>query len=124
MTTYEAHDTLAPVSRCPHRQQPADDFAKVDQTLADSFPASDPPSWTGSISRVAATSNRHSNERLVHRVRAEFLGMPGLSLTIEQAQRLWDLDARACEAMFAALIESRFLRRTDGGLFVLSGRSA
>jgi len=94
--------------------------ANIDQVLDDSFPASDPPSWTGAISRVAATSTgHHVNEHLVRRVRAEFLEMPGLCLTIQQAQRLWCLEPRTCEALLKSLIDSRFLRRTDGGLFVL-----
>ena len=59
--------------------------ANVDQVLQDSFPASDPPSWTGGISRVAATSTRPDvNEGLIRRVRAEFLEMPGLCLTIHR----------------------------------------
>lgn len=92
----------------------------VDQVLDDSFPASDPPSWTGAISRVGGSAERHpANERLVRRIRAEFLEMPGLSLTIEQAQRLWSLDPDTCEALLKSLINSRFLRRTDHGLFVL-----
>ena len=92
----------------------------VDQVLDDSFPASDPPSWTSSISRVAAAPERQSShERLVRRIRAEFLEMPGLCLTIEQAQRLWSLEPRTCEALLRILIDSRFLRRTDRGLFVL-----
>ena len=45
--------------------------------------------------------------------------MPGLCLTIEQAQRLWSLEPRTCEALLNSLIDSRFLRRTDRGLFVL-----
>jgi len=94
--------------------------ANVDQVLDDSFPASDPPSWTSAISRVASTPERQpSKERIVHRVRAEFLEMPGLCLTIEQAQRLWSLESRTCEALLKSLIDSRFLRRTDRGLFVL-----
>ena len=94
--------------------------ANVDQVLDDSFPASDPPSWTGAISCVADTFARHqSNERLVHRMRAEFLEMPGLCLTIDQAQRLWALEPRTCQALLTFLIDSRFLRRTDRGLFVL-----
>jgi hypothetical protein len=74
-------------------------------------------SWTDAISRVAATSN--VNERLVRRIRAEFLEMPGLCLTFEQAQRFWSLEPRMCEALLNSLIDSRFLRRTDRGLFVL-----
>ena len=66
------------------------------------------------------TSERQpGNERLVRRIRAEFLEMPGLCLTSEQAQRLWSLESRTCEALLKSLIDSRFLRRTDRGLFVL-----
>ena len=63
--------------------------------------------------------DKASNERLVRRMRAEFLEMPGLSLTIAQAQRLWSLERHTCEALLDSLIDSRFLRRTDRGLFVL-----
>ena len=87
---------------------------------AEKFPASDPPSWTAAISRVAGRSGRdHGNEGLARRIRAEFLEMPGLCLTIEQAQRLWSLDPGTCEELLKSLIDSRFLRRTEHGLFVL-----
>jgi len=45
-------------------------------------------------------------------VRAEYLEVPGLDLTSDQAQRLWGLDRAACDRLLAALVESRFLRRT------------
>src|SRR4051812_22024748 len=60
-----------------------------------------------------------TNERLARRIQAEYLEMPGLCLTIKQAQRLWSLEPRTCEALLNRLIDSRFLRRTDRGLFVL-----
>jgi len=92
----------------------------VDQFLDDSFSASDQPSWTSSISRVASTPERQQrNERLAGRIRAEYLEMPGLCLTIEQAQRLWSLEPPTCGALLKSLIDSRFLRRTDCGRFVL-----
>jgi hypothetical protein len=91
--------------------------SSVDQVLNDSFPASDPPSWTGAISRVGATSN--VSERLVRRIRAEFLEMPGLCLTIEQAQRLWCLERRPCDELLNSLIDSGFLGRNHRGLYVL-----
>jgi hypothetical protein len=52
-------------------------------------------------------------------VRAEFLEMPGLCLTIGQAQRLWGLAPRECETLLQSLIDARFLRRTDRALYVL-----
>jgi hypothetical protein len=53
------------------------------------------------------------------RVRAEFLEMPGLKLTVSQAQRLWGMDQPTCEALIDELTESRFLARTRDGAFVL-----
>jgi Fic family protein len=52
-------------------------------------------------------------------VRAEFLEMPGLKLTVPQAQRLWGVDRSTCEALIARLTESRFLVRTRDGAVVL-----
>ena len=137
MTTYITDDVFARLQRDRRtdasramRSQHATDGreqqqANVDQVLHDSFPASDPPSWTGGISRVAATSTRpHVDEGLIRRVRAEFLEMPGLCLTIHQVQRLWGLEPRPCEALLQSLIDSRFLRRNDRGLFVLCTPSA
>jgi hypothetical protein len=54
-------------------------------------------------------------ERLVERVRGEFLEMPGLRLTIPQAARLWGLDRQSCEAVVDVLIRSEFLQRTTSG---------
>jgi hypothetical protein len=50
-------------------------------------------------------------------IQAEFLDMPGLCLTIPQAQRLWRLDRAECKAVFDALLESHFLTRTSSGAF-------
>ncbi len=55
---------------------------------------------------------------LLHRVREEFIEMPGLQLTCRQAQRLWDLDEAACRELLAALQQEGFLRRAASGTFV------
>jgi hypothetical protein len=55
---------------------------------------------------------------VVRRIRGEFLEMPGLRLTPEQARRLWRLDETACEAVLGALVDARFLARTRDGAFV------
>jgi hypothetical protein len=49
--------------------------------------------------------------------------MPGLRLTTAQAQRLWGLDHAACDAVLAALVDSKFLFRTRDGAFVRSDLS-
>lgn len=58
--------------------------------------------------------------RWIDRVRGEYLEMPGLSLTEQQAKRLWGLDASTCRAVFDALTQTGFLRRTTHGGYILS----
>ena len=57
-------------------------------------------------------------QEVVRRVRGEFLEMPGLRLTSQQARRLWRLDERACEAVLGLLVDSQFLAKTRDGAFV------
>ena len=57
-------------------------------------------------------------QEVVRRVRGEYLEMPGLRLTPEQARRLWRLDELACDAVLGALVDARFLARTRDGAFV------
>jgi hypothetical protein len=52
---------------------------------------------------------------VVQRVRSEFLEMPGLRLTPEQATRLWGLEGELCRAVIDALVAESFLRRTPSG---------
>jgi hypothetical protein len=66
-----------------------------------------------------------SFEHLTRRVRNEYLEMPGLSLTLGQAQRMWQLRRTDCEDLLGALVDSGFLARTSAGAFVrASGRRA
>ena len=44
--------------------------------------------------------------------------MPGLSVTVSQAGRLWGLSREECETHLEVLVVSRFLRQTARGAFV------
>jgi hypothetical protein len=44
--------------------------------------------------------------------------MPGLKLTLPQAQRLWHLREQECEELLGALIDAKFLGRSSDGQFV------
>ena len=55
---------------------------------------------------------------VLRRVRGEYLEMPGLRLTIAQAQRLWGLDRAVCDALLGALVEAKFLFRTRDGAYM------
>lgn len=55
------------------------------------------------------------------RVKSEYLEMPGLRLTPQQAQRLWGLDREMCHALLGALVDAQFLNRTRDGAFVRAG---
>lgn len=61
---------------------------------------------------------------LLARIRGEYLEMPGLSLTLEQAQRLFGVERMHCKAVLDELVETKFLcvkptgahaRVVDGG---------
>ena len=58
---------------------------------------------------------------VVRRIRCEFLEMPGLRLTAQQARRMWRLDETACDAVLGALVDARFLAKTRDGAFVRPG---
>jgi hypothetical protein len=54
-------------------------------------------------------------DQILRRIRAEFLEMPGMRLTLSQAKRLWGLDEQTCAQALELLITDRFLsRRPDG----------
>ena len=55
---------------------------------------------------------------MLYRIRGEFLEMPGLRLTIEQAARLWHVDAATCAEVMTRLGGDRFLVRTRTGAYV------
>ena len=61
---------------------------------------------------------------LVHRVKNEFIEMPGLQLTLPQAARLWGLDHDASRQVIDALVEVRFLRWTPRGTIVRATASS
>jgi len=54
----------------------------------------------------------------VRLIQSEFAEMPGLHLSKRQAQRLWNLDARSADAIFCALEESHFLKRTPDDMYI------
>jgi hypothetical protein len=58
----------------------------------------------------------------LHLIQAEYREMPGLNLTRAQMLRLWGLDPSECDALIAALVDARVLRRTAAGSYVASGR--
>ncbi len=61
---------------------------------------------------------------VVDRVRAEFVEMPGMQLTLAQATRLWNLGADDCRSVIDALVDTGFLRWTAQRTVVRTGRDA
>jgi hypothetical protein len=68
---------------------------------------------------LAHTGDRSADAftRAVQRVRAEFLEMPGLTLTVAQAARLWSFETAFCADVLHTLEQTRFLVRTRHSTF-------
>ena len=58
-----------------------------------------------------------STHHMTERLRAEFLEMPGMRLTVRQVQRLCGLDDSTCHALLNELVNSRFLRVNADGTY-------
>jgi hypothetical protein len=54
----------------------------------------------------------------VRQIQTEFSEMPGLHLSKQQAQRLWNLDRTSAEVIFNALEASHFLKRTANEMYI------
>jgi hypothetical protein len=72
------------------------------------------------MTTVVSSIERQSEtiRELTRRVQAEYAEMPGLSVTLPQAQRLLATDRDTCAAVLEALIKRRILRRTGRGRYV------
>lgn len=55
--------------------------------------------------------------QLLRRIKAEYLEMPGLRLTVAQAGRLWGVGPPACLDLLERLITERFLQRRPDGTY-------
>ena len=55
------------------------------------------------------TSTPTQDDDLHLRIRAEFVEMPGLKLTLPQASRLFNLDRTQCERVLETLVEQHVL---------------
>ena len=54
-----------------------------------------------------------SQQQVLNRIRAEFIEMPDMTLTIEQIQRLCGVNRTLCEAALESLVQAHFLYVTS-----------
>ena len=54
---------------------------------------------------------------MLNQLRGQFLEMPGLALTVNQAERLCGIDASICKAVLDALVDAHFLRISHDGRY-------
>jgi hypothetical protein len=73
-------------------------------------------SENGDITTV--TKLAESFGELLVRIEGEYREMPGLNLTVTQAERLWGLDRHTCASVLTTLMERRVLKRTTSGTYL------
>ena len=72
---------------------------------------------------IALTMSVPKQQRLedvLQRIQGEYIEMPGLRLTVVQAQRLWGLDRAVCDAVLWTLVDTGFLSRNADGTYARS----
>lgn len=66
----------------------------------------------------STTPPKDGYSQLVRRVQSEYLEMPGLCLTFDQACRLWALDGRTCRRVLQDLVADGFIAVSARGIYV------
>jgi hypothetical protein len=62
--------------------------------------------------------NTFVDQRVLERLRAEYLEMPGMKLTIGQVQRLCGIEQTMCKLILDALVKTSFLCLKSDGTYV------
>jgi hypothetical protein len=62
--------------------------------------------------------NTFLDQRVLDRIRAEYLEMPGLKLRMEQVQRLFGIEQTMCKLILDALVNTSFLCLQSDGTYV------
>ena len=65
-----------------------------------------------------------ARQALLSRIQGEFREMPGLSLTVEQAARLFGVPCEACTRVLGVLENTGVLRQAGDGQYRLRGNAA
>lgn len=65
-----------------------------------------------------------TTQDVLDRVRAEYLDMPGMRLTIQQVQRLCGIEQMLCQTVLASLVDAKFLCVKSDGMYARSADDA
>jgi DNA-binding IclR family transcriptional regulator len=71
------------------------------------------------VGEADSAGDREPVHRLLKRIRAEYLEMPGLRLKLEQIQRLCGMDRSMCQVVLESLVNAKFLGVSPDGYYVL-----
>ncbi len=75
-----------------------------------------------SPSTMVKVLEQATEAQVTERVRGEFREMPGLTLTLAQAGRLWSLDTATCADVLSRLVTIGFLCQRPDGAFCRSSQ--
>jgi hypothetical protein len=64
-----------------------------------------------------SAAQQDARSLIAERVRGEFREMPGLTLTLAQARKLWSLDGSTCSEVLSHLVTAGFLSQRADGAF-------
>jgi hypothetical protein len=76
---------------------------------------------TATVDVAVSAKDTHRAETTSRRIRAEYLEMPGLTLTLPQACRLWCLSPAQSERLLSELVDGGFLVRDARGAYCRRG---